>query len=515
MKSRLATIGNWLGDSLVVLSGLWIVSVLILRVSQGPTGFVFGIKFSLMDIPGTVLLATGMGLLGLSISRWRKHMGRLAAAIGRTWWFPVGFWIALSLSWWLVTMNNIRTMAIWGLDTAIFENIFYRISRGDPYLEFMGIHHPYFIFYPMGLLYRFTGLAGPILLHKVLMFSSVPCAWLLARELGHDEEGTGLVTLLIALMPTLWWMGGDAPYPDVCFLSLGILMAWAGLRENYALAAALGLGMLLNSESGGLVLACTGAALAIMTKRWAWLWLVPVGLASVPIALWFQDKVAPERAENRLLYRYGIDSITPASLLGVGLRVFWPSRLYALIRLFLQAGHLPFLGLPISALAIIPAAPQLAVIAPGTNQAKLGLYHGFYSLPLIAIGAIWALRWFRNPVIHGLIAISVSLLSGMRLYRFSPPEGFVKRCEEVASLVPKGDSVAASPYISLKLSRRPYLRIVNNSDELMEELGRTRPWVALEARGFRDMNEADSLLLPRGYERVFADTSFVVWKPPK
>jgi hypothetical protein len=308
-------------------------------------------------------------------------------------------------------------------------------------------------------------------------------------------------------------MGGDAPYPDVGFLPLGIFLAWAGLRKNYTLFVLFALWMILNGESGGLVLACMGAALAILTRRWSWLWLVPMGLAFVPIGLWFQDWVAPGRAEGRLFYRYGIEAINPLSLVKLGLRIFWPSRLLSFGRLLLQAGHLPFLGLPIALLALVPAAPQLAVVAKGTNQAALGLYHGFYSLPLVIIAAGAALRKVKDPVFHASLAIGISLLSGMRLFRVVPPAPFVAKTAEVAAMVPPDVPVAAAPYVSLRLARRPYLRIVQDTAELREELGRTKPWVVLEGMSFRGMGDADSVLLPLGYERAFGDTCFAVWRP--
>ena len=92
--------------------------------------------------------------------------------------------IGMSLAWWLGTLWNIRTMALSGLDTAVFENIIHRISNGNLSPEFMGIHHPYFIFYPMGLIYRFAGLAGVILFQKIILFSAVPGAWLVAVWAG-------------------------------------------------------------------------------------------------------------------------------------------------------------------------------------------------------------------------------------------------------------------------------------------------------------------------------------------
>jgi len=513
VKQRLATAGDWLGAGLVILSVAWIVSALVFRLTHGPAGFVFGVKVSLKDIPGTILQATGLGLAGLALTRWREYFGRLAAWIGRSWYWPVAIWIVLCLAWWLVTLWNIRTMALSGLDTALFENIIYRISRGDLSPEFMGIHHPYFLFYPMGLVYRLAGFPGAILVQKLVLFSAIPGAWLLARELGLDEKGAGATTLLVALLPLTWWMGGDAPYPDVAFLSLGIFLVWAGLRKNYALVAIFAAGMLLTSESGGLVLACVGAALALLSRRWAWLWLLPIGIAAIPLALWFQDWVAPGRAEARVLYRYDIEAITPLSLLKVGLRVFWPSRLFAFGRLLLQAGHLPFLEFPFAALAIVPAAPQLAVIAKGTNQATLGLYHAFYSLPLVIVAAIAALRRFGNVAFHAPLAIGISLLVGMRLFRVAPPAPFVAKTAEIAALVPPGVPVAAAPYVSLRLAKSPYLRIVQDTAELRDELGRTRPWVVLENLGFKGIGAVDSILLPLGYERVFRDSCSVIWKP--
>jgi uncharacterized membrane protein len=513
VKQRLVAAGEWLGAGLVILSIAWLVSSLVFRLTHGPVGFVFGVKVSVRDIPGTVLEATGLGILGLAFTRWREYFGRLAAWIGKRWYWPVAIWMALCLAWWLVTLWNIRTMALSGLDTALFENIIYRISRGNLSPEFMGIHHPYFLFYPMGLVYRLAGFPGAILVQKLVLFSAIPGAWLLARELGLDERGAGATTLLVALLPLTWWMGGDAPYPDVAFLSLGIFLVWAGLRNNYALVATFALGILLTNESGGLTLACAGVVLWALARRKRWLWLVPLGIAAIPLAFWFQDLVAPGRAGGRLLYRYGIESITPLSLLKVGLRVFWPSRLFAFGRLLVQAGHLSFLEFPLAALAIVPAAPQLAVIAKGTNQATLGLYHGFYSLPLVIVAAIAALRRFGNVAFHVPLAIGLSLLVGMRLFRVAPPASFVARTAEIAALVPPDVPVAAAPYVSLKLAKRPYLRIVQNPDELSEELGRTRPWVVLEGLGFKGIGAVDSLLLPLGYERVFEDTCSVIWRP--
>jgi len=513
LKKRLSAIGEWLGACLILISIAWIVSAVAIRLTQGPVCLIWGVRFSLRDIPGTLLKAAGLGILGLTLTRWRALLGRLAAGVGRSWGWPVAIWIGLCLFWWLITLWNIRTMALSGLDTAVFENIFYRISRGELSPEFMGIHHPYFIFYPMGILYRFTGIAGPVLLQKMILFSTVPGAWLLARELGLDEGGSGSFALVVSLTPLAWWMGGDAPYPDVGFLPLGIFLAWAGLRKNYTLFVLFALWMVLNGESGGLVLASLGAGLAILTRRWSWLWLVPMGLAFVPLGLWFQDWVAPGRAEGRLLHRYGIEAITPLSLLEVGLRVFWPSRLLSFGRLLLQAGHLPFLEASVAALALVPAAPQLAVVAKGTNQAALGLYHGFYSLPLVIIAAGAALRKVKDPVFHASLAIGISLLSGMRLFRVAPPAPFVAKTAEVAAMVPPDVPVAAAPYVSLRLARRPYLRIVQDTAELREELGRTKPWVVLEGMSFRGMGDADSVLLPLGYERAFGDTCFAVWRP--
>ncbi|MGB9590109.1 MAG: DUF2079 domain-containing protein, partial [Candidatus Hydrothermia bacterium] len=344
---------------------------------------------------------------------------------------------------------------------------------------------------------------------------AVPGAWLLARQFGLDERGAGAVALLVALLPVTWWMGGDAPYPDVAFLPLGIFLVWAGLRENCILVLVSALAIILTSESGGLTLACAGVVLCALSRKKRWLWLVPVGITAVPLALWFQDWVAPGRAEGRLLYRYGIEAITPLLLLKVGLRVFWPSRIFSFLKLLLQAGHLTFAEFPLAALAIIPAAPQLAVIAGHTNQAQLGLYHGFYSLPLIVVAAITALGRLRNTAFHAPLAIGLALVLGARFYRVAPPASFVSRTEEMAALVPHDASVAAAPYVSMRLAKRPYLRIVQDTAELRDELSRTRPWVALERMSFQDVDAAGSVLLPLGYERVFGDTCFVVWKPPE
>ena len=513
MKQRLSAALEWIGFSLMILSVVWLISAIAFKLTYGPVGSVFGVKVSVRDIPGIIVKATGLGVFGLALTSWRELFGRLAARVGRSWHWPVALWMALGLFWWLITLWNMRTMALSGLDTAVFENIFYRISRGELSPEFMGIHHPYFIFYPMGFIYGFTGIAGPILIQKLILFSSVPAAWLLARGLGLDERGTGSIALLVSLMPLTWWMGGDAPYPDVAFLPLGIFLAWAGIRKNYTLVALFALGMLLTSESGGLVLASLSVALALLTRRLAWLWLVPVGLAFVPLSLWFQEWVAPGRAESRLLHRYGIEAITLPSLLKLGLRVFWPSRLFAFAKLLLQAGHLPFLGFPIAVLAIVPSAPQLAVIAKGTNQATLGLYHGFYSLALVIIASGTALRKLKSPVFHASLAIGISLLFGTKLFRVAPPALFVAKTAEIATLVPPDVPVAAAPYVSMRLARRPYLRIVQDTAELREELGRTRPWVVLEELGFRGTGDADSVLLPFGYENVFRDSCFAIWRP--
>lgn len=513
MKRNLAAAGDWVGVGLVILSLAWLVSALVFRLTHSPVGFVFGVKVSIRDIPGTVLQAIGLGLAGLALTRWREHFGRLASWLGKRWYWPVAIWMVLCLAWWLATLWNIRTMALSGLDSAIFENILYRISKGDLSLEFMGIHHPYFLFYPMGFVYRLAGFPGAILVQKLILFSAVPGAWLLARELGLDEKGAGAAVLLVAVLPLSWWMGGDAPYPDVAFLPLGVLLVWAGLRNNYFLVAMFAIGILLTNESGGLTLSCAGVVLFALARRKRWLWLVPLGLAAVPIAFWFQDWVAPGRAAGRLLYRYGIQAITPLSLLEVGLRVFWPSRLFAFGRLLVQAGHLSFLGFPLAALAIVPAAPQLAVIAKGTNQATLGLYHGFYSLPLVVVAAIAALKRLRSVAFHAPVAIGISLLVGMRLFRIAPSASFVAKTAEIAALVPTDVPVAAAPYVSLMLAKRPYLRIVNNPDELSEELGRTRPWVVLEKESFQGIGAVDSLLIPLGYERVFGDTCSVIWRP--
>ena len=513
MRGRLAVAGNWFGLGLVALSLAWLISAVLLRLTQGSIGFVFGLKVSLRDILGTVMQAFGLGLVGLALTRWREYLGRLLAWVGRSWLWPVAAWVLLAIAWWLATLWNIRTMALSGLDTAVFESIIYRISTGNLSPEFMGIHHPYFIFYPMGLIYRFTGLAGVILVQKAILFSAIPGAWLMARQAGLDESGTGASALMVALMPLAWWMGGDAPYPDVAFLPLGIFLAWAGLRRNYPLVAAFAIGMLLTSESGGLTLACVGAAIAIMTRRRAWLWLVPVGIVAVPLALWFQDCVAPGRADARLLYRYAIENITPLSLLELASRVLWPSRLLAFGRLLFQAGHIPFVEFPLAALAIIPAAPQLAVIAKGTNQSTLGLYHGFYSLPLVVIAAILALRRLRSVAFHAPIAIGLALIAGARFYRASPPASLFEKTADLAALVPPDVPVAAAPYVSLRLARRPYLRIVQDTAELRDELSRTRPWVVLEDAGFRGIWNVDSVLLPLGYEKVFGDSCSGIWKP--
>jgi hypothetical protein len=101
----------------------------------------------------------------------------------------------------------------------------------------------------------------------------------------------------------------------------------------------------------------------------------------------------------------------------------------------------------------------------------------------------------------------------MRLFRVAPPAPFVAKTAEVAAMVPPDVPVAAAPYVSLRLARRPYLRIVQDTAELREELGRTKPWVVLEGMSFRGMGDADSVLLPLGYERAFGDTCFAVWRP--
>jgi ribosomal protein L30/L7E len=155
----------------------------------------------------------------------------------------------------------------------------------------------------------------------------------------------------------------------------------------------------------------------------------------------------------------------------------------------------------------------LAVVAKGTNQAALGLYHGFYSLPLVIIAAGAALRKVKDPVFHTSLAIGISLLSGMRLFRVVPPAPFVAKTAGVAAMVPPDVPVAAAPYVSLRLARRPYLRIVQDTAELREELGRTKPWVVLEGMSFRGMGGAEPFLASFGYEKVFGDTCFAVWRP--
>ena len=118
-----------------------------------------------------------------------------------------GIWLLTSLTaiiFVVFTLARYYACSMNAYDLTLFENSMYHISHLGDFYRCVNhrIHtfsdHLFLFLVPYSYLYRIVGLPGVLIVHKVLLSTVIPLAYLIAKSFTEDRERIG-VALLLAL----------------------------------------------------------------------------------------------------------------------------------------------------------------------------------------------------------------------------------------------------------------------------------------------------------------------------
>ncbi|MEO0210951.1 MAG: DUF2079 domain-containing protein [candidate division WOR-3 bacterium] len=392
-------------------------------------------------------------------------------------------------------------------DYAIFESYMFHIARYGQAQAFvsgpisMFSDHLFFVFYPYAVIYGFLGVNAVMVLHKLLLSTAVPFAWLLCREIGHDEKPRGLAALTAALAPSFFRLGVTDLYPEVLIFPLGLALAWAFHGRKWPLFALFALAMVLVREDGGFILGFMGVYFAIHQRNWRWLFLTLLGLG-VSFGLMEAQASVAGYYPAKLTSRYGIRSLFDiAGLLRLLIRASNPVGFVFFMLTVLPFGLPPFLRVRYLVPAYISAIPHLA--SAYFRQAQLRGVNAVFLYPLIFLAFVHGLRKIKEEHfnLNALLILSLLFVFGDRWLRHRVNPAYAAAAAKAISMIPSEKAVVSTPCLANRLGGRDTLYILPGVRPDIAE------YVLLEETDiyYRDScGKAIEFLREKGYREVFS-----------
>ncbi len=398
-------------------------------------------------------------------------------------------------------------------DVGLFEHFLYRLSKGS--LEgFVSYHrvlfgdHLFLLFYPYSLIYRFTGMAGVMVIHKAVLASVVPFSFLLGKALKLDNERTGFLCLMAVLAPAFFNLGISNFYVEGLIFPIGVGLLWAFYARRPVWIFVFSLAFILIREDAGIALGFIFVFFALVERKWRWVFL---GLAAVLLSLAFMQVQTSlsSYAGNRLSVRYGISSfLDVAGFVRLFLRIISPKAILAFVIMSLGFGVLPFLSWRGLLTSYLSACPNLA--SNYFRQAYLRAYYPLFSYSVLFAGVAETLTRLKPHRFRtlGLLSLASALLLGPRWlsHRFDP--GYLRSAYRVLAKVPKNDPLAATSSMASLASARDTVYVLTrfSADSSSGRILASSTVVLEETDVYyrNDWQRARSFLLQNGYTEKFS-----------